>query len=94
MEQAYALHVVFIVHCTIHFSVGCARYIVNKRYLSMTRLFFFRLLQNDRLAPAEEEIADSQAEHGRQTQPRVEGHYDEHEGVGQAHLDKVPQRLE
>lgn len=44
--------------------------------------------------PAEHVVAAHRAQHHRQTQPAVVRHHDQHQQVGDAHLQQVQQRLD
>ena len=46
-----------------------------------------RLLENDRLPPAESEVAHGEAGDDRHAEPAVVGHEDEHDEVREYHLD-------
>ena len=46
-----------------------------------------RLLENDRLPPAEGEVAHGEAGDDRHAEPAVVGHEDEHDEVREYHLE-------
>ena len=45
------------------------------------------MLENDRLPPAEGEVAHGEAGDGRHTEPAVVGHEDEHDEIREYHLE-------
>lgn len=51
-------------------------------------------VNHHRLAPPEEEVSESSAEHRRYAEPHVVGHENQHEEVTHYHLDHVHQSLD
>lgn len=49
----------------------------------------FRYIDNHRLPPAEQEVADSGAQHHGNAEPNVVGHKDQHQHEGERHLQYV-----
>jgi len=50
-------------------------------------------VNDDRFTPAEEKVAHAGAENHGQTQPHIVRHEDQHEAVGEEHLDHVQEGL-